>query len=55
MAVNSGNDTKIVSALIKAGSDVNARDYQDRSALDYARMSRRLYVVKILETAGARS
>ncbi|PKL14499.1 MAG: hypothetical protein CVV52_01610, partial [Spirochaetae bacterium HGW-Spirochaetae-8] len=55
MAVNSGNDTKVVSALIKAGSDVNARDYQDRSALDYARMSRRFYVVKILKAAGARS
>jgi ankyrin repeat protein len=55
MAVNSGNDTKIVSALIKAGSDVNARDYQDRSALDYARMSRRSYVMKILKAAGARS
>jgi ankyrin repeat protein len=53
MAVNSGNDTKVISALIRAGSDVNARDYQDRSALDYARMSRRAYVVKILKQAGA--
>ena len=53
MAVNSGNDTKVISALIRAGSDVNARDYQDRSALDYARMSRRSYVVKILKEAGA--
>ena len=53
MAVNSGNDTRVISALIRAGSDVNARDYQDRSALDYARMSRRTYVVKILKAAGA--
>jgi len=54
MAVNSGNVTSVISALIKAGSDVNARDYQDRSALDYARMSRRRYVVKILKDAGAK-
>jgi ankyrin repeat protein len=54
MAVNSGNDTKVISALIRAGSDVNSRDYQDRSALDYARMSKRAYVVKILKQAGAR-
>ena len=54
MAVNSGNDTRVISALIRAGSDVNARDYQDRSAVDYARMSRRPYVVKILKDAGAR-
>jgi len=54
MAVNSGNETKVISALIRAGSDVNARDYQDRSALDYARMSRRRYVMKILKAAGAR-
>lgn len=54
MAVNSGNDTRVISALIRAGSDINARDYQDRSALDYARMSRRSYVVKILKAAGAR-
>jgi ankyrin repeat protein len=54
MAVNSGNVTKVISALIQAGSDVNARDYQDHSALDYARMSRRGYVVKILKAAGAR-
>lgn len=54
MAVNSGNETKVISALIHAGSDVNACDYQDRSALDYARMSRRTYVVKILKAAGAR-
>ena len=53
MAVNSGNETKVISALIRAGSDVNARDYQDRSALDYARMSRRSYVVKLLKEAGA--
>lgn len=53
MAVNSGNTTKVISALIKAGSDVNARDYQDRSALDYARMSKRSYVVRILKKAGA--
>jgi ankyrin repeat protein len=54
MAVNSGNETRVISELIKAGSDVNARDYQDRSALDYARMSHRRYVVKILKDAGAR-
>lgn len=54
MAVNSGNVTRIVSALIRAGSDVNARDYHDRSALDYAQMSRRQYVIKILRDAGAR-
>jgi ankyrin repeat protein len=54
MAVNSGNDTKVISALVRAGSDVNARDYHDRSALDYARMSRRNYVAKILRDAGAR-
>ncbi len=54
MAVNSGNDTRVISALIRAGSDIDARDYQDRSALDYARMSRRTYVVKILKEAGAR-
>lgn len=53
MAVNSGNETKVISSLIRAGSDVNARDYQDRSALDYARMSKRKYVVKILKEAGA--
>ncbi|MGI6433098.1 MAG: ankyrin repeat domain-containing protein [Sphaerochaetaceae bacterium] len=53
MAVNSGNSTPVISALIRAGSDVSARDYQDRSALDYARMSRRSYVVKILKEAGA--
>ncbi|MDD3366979.1 MAG: ankyrin repeat domain-containing protein [Sphaerochaetaceae bacterium] len=54
MAVNSGNETRVISALIRAGSDVNARDYQDHSALDYARMSRRPYVVKILKEAGAK-
>ena len=53
MAVNSGNVTPVVSALIRAGSDVNARDYQDRSALDYARISRRHYVVRLLKKAGA--
>ena len=53
MAVNSGNETKVISALVRAGSDVDARDYQDRSAIDYARMSRRTYVVKILKEAGA--
>ncbi|MHC1691573.1 MAG: ankyrin repeat domain-containing protein [Sphaerochaetaceae bacterium] len=53
MAVNSGNVTKVISALVKAGSDVNARDYQDRSALDYARMAKRSYVVKLLKAAGA--
>lgn len=54
MAVNSGNSTPVISALIRAGSDVSLRDYQDRSALDYARMSKRTYVVKILREAGAR-
>ncbi|MFA5513907.1 MAG: ankyrin repeat domain-containing protein [Sphaerochaetaceae bacterium] len=54
MAVNSGNVTRVISALIRSGSDVNARDYHDRSALDYAKMTRRHYVVKILKDAGAR-
>ncbi len=54
MAVNSDNATRVISALIRAGSDVNARDYQDRSALDYARMAKRRYVVKILREAGAK-
>ncbi|MFA5571385.1 MAG: ankyrin repeat domain-containing protein [Sphaerochaetaceae bacterium] len=54
MAVNSGNATKVISALIRAGSDVNAKDYRDRSALDYARINRRNYVVKILREAGGR-
>jgi ankyrin repeat protein len=54
MAVNSDNATRVISALIRAGSDINARDYQDRSALDYARMAKRSYVVKILREAGAK-
>ncbi len=54
MAVNSDNATRVISALIRAGSDINARDYQDRSALDYARMAKRPYVVKILREAGAK-
>ncbi|MGI6480650.1 MAG: ankyrin repeat domain-containing protein [Sphaerochaetaceae bacterium] len=54
MAVNSNNATRVISALIRAGSDVNTRDYQDRSALDYARLAKRYYVVKILRAAGAR-
>ena len=53
MAVNSNEETKISTELIKCGADINARDYQGHSVLEYAKASKRLYLINLLKEKGA--
>ena len=53
MAVNSNDETKISTQLIKSGADINARDYQGHSVLDYAKAAKRTYLVNLLKENGA--
>ncbi len=53
MAVNSNPETKISTELIKCGADINARDYQGHSVLEYAKASKRLYLINLLKEKGA--
>jgi ankyrin repeat protein len=46
-------DAEVVGALIAAGSDVNAKDRNGESILDWARKFRRPEVLNLLEKAGA--
>jgi len=53
MSVNSNPETKITTQLIKSGADINARDYQGHSVLDYAKASKRTYIINLLKELGA--
>ena len=53
MAVNSNSETKISTQLIKCGADINARDYQGHSVLEYAKTAKRTYLVNLLKEKGA--
>ena len=53
MAVNSNDETKITTQLIKSGADINARDYQGHSVLDYAKNAKKTYIINLLKDKGA--
>ena len=53
MAVNNNAETKMSTELIKQGADINARDYQGHSVLDYAKAAKRTYIVNLLKANGA--
>lgn len=53
MAVNNNKETKMATELIKAGADINARDYQGHSVLDYAKVTKRVYLCNLLKEKGA--
>ena len=53
MAVNNNPETKMSTQLIKSGADINARDYQGHSVLDYAKVAKRTYIVNLLKEKGA--
>lgn len=53
MAVNSNDETRISTQLIKLGADINARDYQGHSVLEYAKASKKTYIVNLLKGMGA--
>ena len=53
MAVNSNAETKISTQLIKSGANINARDYQGHSVLEYAKVAKRTYLINLLKEKGA--
>jgi len=44
---------RVVTALLKAGADINARDYQGHSVLEYAKAAKRTYIINQLKKMGA--
>ena len=46
--------TEVVKTLINAGADVNARDKEDWTALNYASWKGHMKIVQALEAAGAK-
>jgi len=44
----------VVAALLKAGADVNAKDRDGKTALDYVRKNKDSAVAKLLEQAGGK-
>ncbi len=53
MAVNRNAETKITTELISKGADINAKDYQGHSVLEYAKASKRPYIINLLKEKGA--
>jgi len=53
LAINSNDETRVVTALLKAGADINARDYQGHSVLEYAKLTKRTYIITQLNKMGA--
>ena len=39
--------------MIKLGADINARDYQGHTVLEYAKAAKKTYIVNLLKGMGA--
>ena len=53
LAAQYNHSVAVLNALIAAGADIHARDYQGHSVLDYAKAAKRTYLVNVLKEKGA--